>query len=83
MCLDIFFMYCVFATGLLLSVNPSVIRRIPDLFCLNERVAYIGNWEHGFISLVAVGATNVGSIKVYHDKVNKNLFIFTCAFSTR
>ena len=26
-----------------------------------------GEWEHGFFSLVAVGATNVGSIKINFD----------------
>jgi phosphatidylserine decarboxylase len=63
--------------GKLLSVNPYVARRVPDIFCLNERVAYIGQWKHGFMSLIAVGATNVGSIQIYHDKTlrtNSNKF---------
>jgi phosphatidylserine decarboxylase len=42
---------------------------IPDLFTLNERAVYVGRWKHGFFSLTAVGATNVGSIHVYCDKV--------------
>jgi len=37
---------------------------------LNERAVYVGEWEHGFFSMTAVGATNVGSIKVHSDKVN-------------
>ncbi|ODM88070.1 Phosphatidylserine decarboxylase proenzyme [Orchesella cincta] len=53
--------------GELLSVNPVIARWIPGLFTLNERVAYFGEWEHGFFCFVAVGATNVGSIHVYDD----------------
>ena len=37
------------------------------LFCLNERVCYTGRWQHGFFSLTAVGATNVGSVVVPVD----------------
>lgn len=56
-------------TGELLSVSPGIARWIHGLFVLNERVAYMGNWEHGFFSYTAVGATNVGSIKIYCDQV--------------
>jgi phosphatidylserine decarboxylase len=54
--------------GLLLSVSPWIARHIPGLFVLNERVVYVGQWQHGFMSLTAVGATNVGSIRIYHDR---------------
>ncbi|XP_075885115.1 phosphatidylserine decarboxylase proenzyme, mitochondrial isoform X2 [Nelusetta ayraudi] len=54
--------------GSLMSVNPGVARLVKELFCLNERVALTGKWQHGFFSLTAVGATNVGSIRVYFDK---------------
>ncbi|TNN48983.1 Phosphatidylserine decarboxylase proenzyme, mitochondrial [Liparis tanakae] len=54
--------------GCLLSVNPGVARLVKELFCLNERVALTGQWQHGFFSLTAVGATNVGSIRVYFDQ---------------
>lgn len=57
-------------SGELLSVNPSVANWIGGLFSLNERAVYIGDWEHGFFSMTAVGATNVGSIKVYDDPVS-------------
>ncbi|XP_055309180.1 phosphatidylserine decarboxylase proenzyme, mitochondrial isoform X2 [Sitodiplosis mosellana] len=54
--------------GELLSVNPNIAKWLPGLFCLNERVVYIGQWDHGFCSFTAVGATNVGSVDVYIDK---------------
>uniref|UniRef100_A0A8C4NBW2 Phosphatidylserine decarboxylase proenzyme, mitochondrial n=1 Tax=Eptatretus burgeri TaxID=7764 RepID=A0A8C4NBW2_EPTBU len=53
--------------GSLMSVSPGVARWIKGLFCLNERVVLLGEWEHGFFSFTAVGATNVGSIKIYFD----------------
>ncbi|CAL4079881.1 unnamed protein product [Meganyctiphanes norvegica] len=54
--------------GELLSVNPSIAAWINDLFVLNERACYMGHWKHGFFSMTAVGATNVGSIKVHCDE---------------
>ncbi|XP_072271637.1 phosphatidylserine decarboxylase proenzyme, mitochondrial isoform X2 [Pyxicephalus adspersus] len=54
--------------GSLMSVNPGVARWIKELFCYNERVVLTGNWKHGFFSLTAVGATNVGSIRIYFDR---------------
>lgn len=54
--------------GELLSVNPAVARILPDLFSLNERAVYVGQWKHGFFSMTAVGATNVGCIRVYCDE---------------
>lgn len=53
--------------GELLSVSPKIASIVPGLFCINERVAYLGEWEHGFFSFTAVGATNVGSVQVYVD----------------
>ncbi|XP_067911491.1 phosphatidylserine decarboxylase proenzyme, mitochondrial isoform X1 [Heterodontus francisci] len=53
--------------GSLMSVNPGVARWIKELFCHNERVVLAGEWTHGFFSLTAVGATNVGSIRIYFD----------------
>jgi phosphatidylserine decarboxylase len=54
--------------GALLSVRPSFIAWVEGLFNINERVSYVGNWSHGFFSMTAVGATNVGSIRVYFDE---------------
>ena len=70
------------SSGSLMSVNPGVARLVKELFCLNERVALTGQWEHGFFSLTAVGATNVGSIKIYFDQVCFcMIFITTLSFS--
>ncbi|XP_028565926.2 phosphatidylserine decarboxylase proenzyme, mitochondrial isoform X2 [Podarcis muralis] len=54
--------------GSLMSVNPGVARWIKELFCHNERVVLSGYWKHGFFSLTAVGAQNVGSIRIYFDQ---------------
>lgn len=54
--------------GKLLSVSPPVVGKVPNLFSINERVVYSGQWLQGkFFSFVAVGATNVGSIVVPAD----------------
>lgn len=54
--------------GHLFSVSPYFQRNFPNLFVLNERVPLLGYWKHGFFSMTAVGATNVGSIKLNFDK---------------
>lgn len=54
-----------------MSVNPGMARWIKELFCHNERVVLSGDWKHGFFSLTAVGATNVGSIRIYFDRVSR------------
>jgi len=54
--------------GELFSVSPYVTQKLADLFVLNERVALLGRWRHGFFSMVPVGATNVGRIVINFDK---------------
>lgn len=53
--------------GELFSVSPYIAKRLHNLFVLNERVALLGRWKYGFFSMVPVGATNVGSIKINFD----------------
>ncbi|XP_014663629.1 PREDICTED: phosphatidylserine decarboxylase proenzyme-like [Priapulus caudatus] len=53
--------------GELMSVNPRIARWISGLFNYNERVVLAGEWEFGFFSMTAVGATNVGSIRIHSD----------------
>ncbi|KAJ3341095.1 phosphatidylserine decarboxylase 1 [Gonapodya sp. JEL0774] len=54
--------------GELYSVSPWMARSLGNLFALNERVAMLGRWRYGFFSMVSVGATNVGSIKLNFDE---------------
>ncbi|AWU76715.1 phosphatidylserine decarboxylase [Pichia kudriavzevii] len=54
--------------GELYSVAPYFQNTLNNLFVLNERVALLGYWKHGFFSMTPVGATNVGSIKLNFDK---------------
>ena len=51
-------------------MSPGIAKWIEGLFNFNERVVYTGKWKHGFFSYTAVGATNVGSIKIYCDEVS-------------
>lgn len=67
--IDLFLFSLFLFSGDLLSVSELVARRVRGLFNFNERAVYYGTWQHGFFAMAAVGATNVGSIKVYHDKV--------------
>lgn len=50
--------------GELLSVAPPILRNVQGLFTLNERIVLEGTWRFGYFGMVAVGATNVGSITI-------------------
>ncbi|KAI5367537.1 putative phosphatidylserine decarboxylase [Septoria linicola] len=54
--------------GELYSVSPYLVKSLPGLFTLNERVVLLGRWKYGFFSYTPVGATNVGSIVINFDK---------------
>lgn len=64
MALTDYFLY----KGELFSVSPYFVKLLQNLFVLNERVALLGKWKHGFFSMIPVGATNVGSIKINFDE---------------
>ena len=46
--------------GHLFWMNPS----LHNLYAQNERVALLGEWDHGLMSVIAVGATGRGSISL-------------------
>jgi|TARA_B110000285_G_scaffold198078_1_gene230230 phosphatidylserine decarboxylase len=54
--------------GYLSPVKPSHVNVHKDVFKNNERVNVFGRWEQGFYFESAVGATNVGSIKLDFDE---------------
>ena len=58
-----------------MSVAPWAVRTMPGLFALNERAVLSGTWKHGFFSMTAVGAYNVGSINLVMDEVSRDLTI--------
>lgn len=54
-----------------MSVRPEFIVWIPSLLLLNERVVYLGDYQHGLMTQTMIGATNVGSIDIYFDRTLK------------
>lgn len=52
-------------SGRLFPVNERATRTIRNLYVENERVILEGKWREGFMALVAVGATNIGSIELF------------------
>ncbi|KAF9685414.1 hypothetical protein SADUNF_Sadunf03G0052100 [Salix dunnii] len=52
-------------SGHLFPVNERATRTIRNLYVQNERVVLEGLWEGGFMAIAAVGATNIGSIKLF------------------
>ena len=57
-------------------MSPYIAKRLHNLFVLNERVALLGRWKYGFFSMIPVGATNVGSIKINFDTVSRLYTLF-------
>ncbi|CEM21705.1 unnamed protein product [Vitrella brassicaformis CCMP3155] len=54
--------------GDLLPVNSFFFSTFNDIFAVNERVVVNGNWHEGKLWFAAVGAYNVGSIKLSFDR---------------
>jgi len=53
--------------GHLFPVNKRSVNFIKGVLAFNERVTLFGEWEHGIFSYTAVGAYNVGSMKIGFD----------------
>mmetsp|Transcript_38533 Transcript_38533/g.63993 ORF Transcript_38533/g.63993 Transcript_38533/m.63993 type:complete len:256 (-) Transcript_38533:1550-2317(-) len=53
--------------GYLFPVHPRAMKFIRGLLAVNERVVLAGHWKHGKFTMAAVGAYNVGSIKIEFD----------------
>jgi phosphatidylserine decarboxylase len=58
--------------GQLWPVNPTGIRNVEKLFCVNERLTTFLKTPRGACAVVAVGATNVGRIRAVYDDVVTN-----------
>ncbi|KAK4961780.1 phosphatidylserine decarboxylase 1 [Elasticomyces elasticus] len=69
--------------GELYSVSPYLVRTLPGLFTLNERVVLLGKWKYGFFSYTPVGATNVGSIIVNFDRELRTNSLLTDTLADR
>eukprot|EP00920_Eleutheroschizon_duboscqi_P015428 GHVT01035608.1.p1 GENE.GHVT01035608.1~~GHVT01035608.1.p1 ORF type:complete len:287 (-),score=59.49 GHVT01035608.1:633-1493(-) len=54
-------------SGELLPVFKGFARWLNDLFSLNERIVLSGRWRHGEFHLGAVGAYNVGNIRLTEE----------------
>jgi phosphatidylserine decarboxylase len=65
--------------GSLFPVAPKAAKWLPQLHTMNERVVLSGDWAHGFFSMAAVGAMNVGSIRL---KAEPDFFTNTIAAAT-
>jgi len=54
-------------SGYLFSVSSFIMRAVPGLLAINERVVLDGTWAGGYFGMVAVAATNVGNIRLVAD----------------
>lgn len=54
--------------GEVFPLRESLLKRIDDVFCVNERVVLTGTWRFGQMHLAAVAAANVGDIYLDFDK---------------
>ena len=61
-----------YVPGNLWPVNPSGLRNIDKLFCVNERLTTWVSTPRGPCAVVAVGATCVGRIRALYDDVITN-----------
>jgi phosphatidylserine decarboxylase len=73
-------LYLRYTSGNLFSVNEATVKSLPSLFCVNERAALVFKSHHGFMALVMVGATNVGSIEFNFSETSTFLNRPHCTF---
>ncbi len=60
----------IYVPGKLFSVNPIIVKKMPNIFTINERVINIFDSELGKIAIILVGAMVVGSIATqWHGEV--------------
>ncbi|XP_023532754.1 phosphatidylserine decarboxylase proenzyme 1, mitochondrial [Cucurbita pepo subsp. pepo] len=52
-------------SGHLFPMNERAVRTIRNLYVENERVVLEGLWQEGYMAIAAIGATNIGSIKLF------------------
>lgn len=64
----------IYIPGALWPVNAWAVRNINNLFCINERIISMLKTEHDkLLAHIAVGATNVGKIKLEYCSIESNL----------
>jgi phosphatidylserine decarboxylase len=63
---------CSCIPGKLWPVNDWSLRRIQNLFSINERIVTYISGAYGVVAVVMVGATNVGKISVEYDDLATN-----------
>jgi phosphatidylserine decarboxylase len=61
-------MESTYIPGELYPVNRFGVGKVPGLFAINERIVSYLYTACGYVALIKVGATNVGSIKVVFDE---------------
>lgn len=68
---------CTHLKGTLWPVNDWSLQNIPNVFSLNERVATCIETEQGLVTLIMVGATNVGSVRMSFCDLRTNRWRWT------
>jgi len=70
-------------SGELYPVNESALNKIAPLFCINERISLVGEWEYGFFAYSPVGAYNVGSMTLNFEPVCVQILFRLVSLFTR
>jgi phosphatidylserine decarboxylase len=62
----------IYIQGALWPVNRWSVENIEELFSVNERLITTIDTNNSLVSVVKVGATNVGAIRVFYDEIVTN-----------